>query len=286
MTPGNRAKPWLLTAPALVLYATFLIVPLFMVLLISFFSFDFYGGIQRTFTWKNYVDIATDAYYYEVYARTFGVAAAVTAISIVLGSTEAYVLSRMRKPWKGLFLMIVLGPLLISVVVRTLGWALLFGSTGLISQALQLLGLSSGPVSLMYTNLGVTIALTHVLVPFMVIAVWASLQRINPSSEAAARSLGAGQLTVVRRVILPQIMPGIASGSIIVFSLAASAFATPEIIGGRRLKTVATSAYDEFLNTLNWPLGAALAIILLLATMAVLVSANRLIERRYSAVYS
>jgi len=286
MIVDPRARPWLLSAPALVLYATFLIVPLFMVFLISFFDFQFYGGIQRVFTLKNYVEILTDGYYYEIYARTFGVAAAVTLICLVLGSTEAYVLSRMSNPWKGLFLMVVLGPLLISVVVRTLGWALLFGSTGLISQALMALGLVSGPVNLMYSNLGVTIALTHVLVPFMVIAVWASLQRINPSSEAAALSLGASQFTVVRRVIVPQIMPGIASGSIIVFALAASAFATPEIIGGRRLKTVATAAYDEFLNTLNWPLGAALAVLLLVATMIVLLAANRLIERRYSAVYN
>ncbi|MEO6985522.1 MAG: ABC transporter permease, partial [Paralcaligenes sp.] len=189
-------------------------------------------------------------------------------------------------PWKGIFLMVVLGPLLISVVVRTLGWALLFGSTGLISQGLMALGLTSTPTDLMYSNLGVMIALTHVLVPFMVIAVWASLQRINPATEAAALSLGASQFTVVRRVIVPQVMPGIASGAIMVFALAASAFATPAIIGGRRLKTVATAAYDEFLNTLNWPLGAALAVILLLATVAVLLAANRIVERRYSAVFN
>ena len=209
-----------------------------------------------------------------------------TLSCVVLGTAEAYVLSRMRNPWKGLFLMVVLGPLLISVVVRTLGWALLFGSTGLISQALQALGLSSGPVSLMYTNIGVGIALTHVMVPFMVIAVWASLQRINPSTEAAALSLGASQFTVIRRVIVPQVMPGILSGAMMVFAMSASAFATPAIVGGRRLKTVATTAYDEFLNTLNWPLGAALAALLFVATVVVLLSTNRLIEKRYGAVFN
>ncbi|MEO6985021.1 MAG: ABC transporter permease, partial [Paralcaligenes sp.] len=260
----QRISPWILSAPALVLYGTFLVVPLFLVFLISFYDFKFYGGIQHVLTWKNYIEIFTDSYYYEVYARTFGVAAAVTVACLVMGTAEAYVLSRMTSPWKGIFLMVVLGPLLISVVVRTLGWALLFGSTGLISQGLMALGLTSAPTDLMYSNLGVMIALTHVLVPFMVIAVWASLQRINPATEAAALSLGASQFTVVRRVIVPQVMPGIASGAIMVFALAASAFATPAIIGGRRLKTVATAAYDEFLNTLNWPLGAALAVILLL----------------------
>ena len=277
--------PWLLSAPALTLYATFLVAPLASVLLISFFDFAFYGGIRVTFTLKNYLEILTDGYYWEIFGRTFGVSALVTAACVVLGTAEAYVLSRMRNPWTGLFLMIVLGPLLISVVVRTLGWALLFGSTGLISKTLQALGLASEPVNLMYTNLGVGIALTHVMVPFMVISVWASLQRVNPQTEAAAVSLGASPFTVVWRIVVPQVMPGILSGAIMVFALSASAFATPAIVGGRRLKTVATAAYDEFLNTLNWPLGAALAALLLLATLIVLLTTNRLIERRYGAVF-
>jgi putative spermidine/putrescine transport system permease protein len=278
--------PWLLSAPALTLYATFLIAPIASVFLISFFNFEFYGGIQVSFTLKNYLEILTDSYFYEVFERTFGVAFLVTVSCVILGTAEAYVLSRMRNPWKGIFLMVVLGPLLISVVVRTLGWALLFGSTGLISKGLQALGLASGPVSLMYTNLGVGIALTHVMVPFMVISVWASLQKINPSTEAAALSLGASQFTVICRVIVPQAMPGILSGAIMVFAMSASAFATPAIIGGRRLKTVATAAYDEFLNTLNWPLGSALAVLLLIATIIVLITTNRLIERRYGAVFN
>jgi putative spermidine/putrescine transport system permease protein len=137
----------------------------------------------------------------------------------------------------------------------------------------------------MYTTTGVVIALTHVLVPFVVISVWASLQRMDPAIERAAVSLGASEFTVLRRLIVPLAMPGILSGSVMVFALAASAFATPAIIGGRRLKVIATAAYDEFLNTLNWPLGASLAVLLLAANVVVLVASNRLIERRYRAVF-
>ena len=97
-------------------------------------------------------------------------------------------------------------------------------------------------------------------------------------------SLGAGPLTIIRRIVLPQIMPGVLSGAIIVFSLSASAFATPAIIGGRRLKVAATLAYDEFLNTLNWPLGAAVAVLLLLGLILIVVGANALVERRYAEV--
>ena len=228
-----------------------------------------------------------DDYFYEVFFRTFRIAVLVTLICAVFGTPEAYILNRMRAPWKGLFLLVVLGPLLISVVARTLGWALLFGGeTGLINKALLGLGVISAPIPFMFTETGVVIALSHVLMPFMVLSVWAALQRLDPQVENAALSLGAAPPTVLRRVVLPQVLPGLLSGSIIVFALAASAFATPAIIGGRRLKVASTLAYDEFLNTLNWPLGAALAVLLLVALIAIIVGCNRLVERRYAQVFA
>jgi putative spermidine/putrescine transport system permease protein len=286
--PGvNRVLvPYLLSGPALLLFLVMLLVPLLATALLSLHSFSLYKGIQDVYNLANYADILGDAYFYEIFWRTFRIAMLVTLLAILLGAPEAYILNRMAPPWRGLFLLIVLGPLLISVVSRTLGWALLFGSTGLINQALLALGLVAQPLQFMYSEAGVVIALTHVLVPFMVIAVWASLQRLDPQVENAAVSLGAGPLAVLRRIVLPQVLPGILSGSIIVFALAASAFATPAIIGGRRLKVVATLAYDEFLNTLNWPLGAAIAVLLLVANMAIIIGCNRLIERRYAQVFA
>lgn len=281
---SRRLAPYWLSAPALLVYAAFLIVPMGAIALISFQHFEFYGGIRPGFTLKNYAEVFGDGYYWEIFGRTFWIALVVTAACAILGTFEAIVLNRMANPWKGLFLMIVLGPLLISVVVRTLGWALLFGSTGLVNKGLALLGVE--PVQFMYANIGVVVALTHVLVPFVVISVWASLQRIDPAVERAAVSLGAGRAAVLRRVIVPLAMPGILSGSVIVFALAASAFATPAIIGGRRLKVIATAAYDEFLNTLNWPLGASLAVLLLIINIVVLQASNRMMERRYKAVFN
>jgi putative spermidine/putrescine transport system permease protein len=282
----HRAGPYWLSAPALAVYTAFLVVPLASIGLISFQHFEFYGGIQPRLTLENYRAVLGDSYYWEIFGRTFAIAALVTIFCAVLGTLEAIVLYRMTDPWRSLFLLVVLGPLLISVVVRTLGWALLFGSTGLINKALQVLGVIAEPIQFMYSTTGVVIALVHVLVPFVVISVWASLQKMDPAVERAAVSLGAGQLTVVRRVIVPLAMPGILAGSVIVFALAASAFATPAIIGGRRLKVIATAAYDEFLNTLNWPLGASLAVLLLLANVVLLYASNRLIERRYKAVFA
>lgn len=289
MSNDSGAKAWippyLLSAPALVLYLAMLGVPMFLTLILSFNAFDFYKGVIPIFTLDNYIEIITDSYFHVVFARTFGLALLVTVICALIGAPEAYILSRMRNPWRSFFLVVILGPLLISVIVRTLGWALLIGGSGVISTTLQSIGLIDEPFQLMFTFTGMTIALVHVLVPFMVIAVWASLQKLDPAVEDAGLSLGASQFTVLRRIVLPQVMPGILSGSMIVFALTASAFATPSIIGGRRLKVVATTAYDEFLSTLNWPLGAAIAVVLLIANIVIIASYNRFIERKYAQVF-
>jgi putative spermidine/putrescine transport system permease protein len=281
-----RALPYLLTAPALLLFVGVVLAPLAMTVVLSFNDWSMTRGIVPVFTWKNWREVFGDGYYYGIFFRTLRTAAIVTLITAVFGAPEAYVLNRMRNPWKGLFLVVALAPLLISVVARTLGWALLFGGeTGLINKSLLGLGLIAAPIPFMFTETGVIIALSHVLIPFMVLAVWAALQRLDPQVENAARSLGAGPAVALYRVVLPQIMPGLLSGAIIVFALAASAFATPAIIGGRRLKVASTLAYDEFLNTLDWPLGATVATLLLIALVAIIVGSNRLIERRYAQVF-
>jgi putative spermidine/putrescine transport system permease protein len=277
--------PYLLSAPALLLYAVLLLVPLLATALLSLHSFGIYKGIENVYNLANYRDIFSDGYFYEIFGRTFRIAFLVTLLAALIGAPEAYILNRMRAPWRGIFLLVALGPLLISVISRTLGWALLLGSTGLINQGLIALGVIGEPLQFMYSETGIVIALTHVLIPLMVISVWASLQRLDPQVENAAISLGAAASTVLRRIVLPQAMPGILSGGIIVFALAASAFATPAIIGGRRLKVAATLAYDEFLNTLNWPLGAAIVILLLIANIVIIVGCNRLLERRYAEVF-
>lgn len=281
----QRNAPFLLTGPALLVFLGLVIIPLGMTVLLSFYDWGQYKGIVPEFTLKNWIEVFTDGYFFEIFMRTFRIAFLVTLAAIVIGVPEAYILNRMAPAWRSAFLLAIIGPLLVSVVARTLGWALLLGSTGLVNQGLMALGLITRPLEFMFTETGVVIALIHVLIPFMILAVWASLQRLDPQIENAALSLGAGRLTIWRRVILPQIVPGILSGSIIVFALAASAFASPAIIGGRRLKVASTLAYDEFLNTLNWPLGAAIATLLLVALVLITVGSNRLIERRYAQVF-
>lgn len=279
------AAPWLLSAPALLLFGALLLVPLVLTLLLSFRVFSDVAGVQTAYTLKNYAEVVSDPYYAEIFLRTAGLALAVTLLSVLLGVPETIVLARMKRPWQSLCLLIVLGPLLISVVVRTLGWQILLGNNGVLNNALQALHITSEPIRLVFTMTGMIIALTHVLVPFMVMSVWATLQKLDPQVEWAGLSLGGSPLRVFRRVVLPQIMPGVLSGSIIVFALSASAFATPALIGGRRLKVVATAAYDEFLGTLNWPLGASIAVLLLVANVAIVMGCSRLAERRFKHIF-
>jgi putative spermidine/putrescine transport system permease protein len=281
--PG--AAPWLLSGPALLLFVGLLLMPLLLTLMLSFRVFSDVAGVTSAYTLANYWQVVSDPYYGTIFLRTGGLAFAVTLLSILLGVPETIVLARMKRPWQSLCLLVVLGPLLISVVVRTLGWQILLGNNGVLNNLLQSLHVTSEPVRLVFTMTGMIIALTHVLVPFMVMSVWATMQKLDPQVEWAGRSLGGSPLAVFRRVVLPQIMPGVLSGSIIVFALSASAFATPALIGGRRLKVVATAAYDEFLGTLNWPLGASIAVLLLIANVAIVMGCSRLAERRFRHIF-
>ncbi|MCC6468293.1 MAG: ABC transporter permease [Alphaproteobacteria bacterium] len=281
----RRAMPYLLSAPATAVLTLFLAVPLVMVLLLSFNTFTMATGIQPGYSLVNYIEVLGDEYFHTIFGRTFLLAACVTAVSALIGAPEAYIVHRMRAPWRSLFLLVILGPLLVSVVVRTLGWAVLLGRNGMVNVVLKSLGIVESPVEFMFTFTGMTVALVHVLVPFLVLSVWTSLRRLDPAVEAAAISLGASQITVLRRIVLPQAMPGILSGCLIVFTLAASAFATPAIVGGRRLKVASMAAYDEFLNSLNWPLGAAIVVVLLVAMVAIVMVSNRVVERRFRQVF-
>lgn len=280
-TDGPRAAsvaPWLLVSPGAVLFLGLVVVPLVLTLLLSFHVYDATTGIRNEVTLGHYVAVVTDGYYLGIFWRTLRLAALTTLICALIGAPEAYILSRMRDPWRSVFLLVIIGPLLVSVVVRAFGWSMLLGSTGLLNGALRAFG--SNPVRLLYTETAIVIALVHVMLPFMVIPVWTSLQKLDPMIEAAAWSLGASRFTALRRVVMPQIAMGLLSGSLVVFGLSASAFAIPGLVGGRRLKMAATLVYDEYMRELNWPLGAAIAIIVLLANLVIMLAYNRAVEAR------
>lgn len=276
--PHARSAAWL-TLPSLLLFTVILLTPLSLTLILSFSQYDATRGATGGFTLGHYAAIVSDGYYLEIFLRTLRIGLITTLLCMVIGVPEAYILSRMGAPWRSIFLMIVLTPLLVSVVVRTFGWSMLLGIEGPVNMLFQAIGI--GKTRMLYTEGAVITALVHVMVPFMVIPVWTALQKLDPQVEQAALSFGASRLTAIVRVVLPQIMPGILSGALIVFGLAASSFAIPGLLGGRRLKMVATTVYDQYLSELNWPMGAAIAIILLIANLIVMLTCHRVVERQY-----
>ncbi|MGJ4999651.1 ABC transporter permease [Bradyrhizobium sp. HKCCYLS3077] len=270
--------PWLLAAPGALLFTALVVVPLVLTLILSFHVYDTATGVKDETTLAHYATILSDSYFLNIFWRTLRLAALTTLICAVIGAPEAYILSRMREPWRSIFLLAIIGPLLVSVVVRAFGWSMLLGPTGLVNEAFRALGL--GTVKILYTETAIVIALVHVMLPFMVIPVWTSLQKLDPMVEAAAWTLGASRFTALRRVVLPQVRMGLLSGSLVVFGLSASAFAIPALLGGRRLKMAATLVYDEYMHELNWPLGAAIAILVLVINLVIMLAYQRVVEAR------
>jgi len=272
------ATPWLLAAPGALLFTALVVVPLALTLILSFHVYDAASGVKDQTTLAHYTAILSDSYFLNIFWRTLRLAALTTLICAIIGAPEAYILSRMREPWRSVFLLAIIGPLLVSVVVRTFGWSMLLGPTGLVNEVFRALGL--GTVKILYTESAIVIALVHVMLPFMVIPVWTSLQKLDPMVEAAAWTLGASRFTALRRVVMPQVTMGLLSGSLVVFGLSASAFAIPALLGGRRLKMAATLVYDEYMHELNWPLGAAIAILVLIINLVIMLAYQRVVEAR------
>lgn len=281
LPPERRKRPWSLPAlgaiPLSITFLLMIIIPLGLTFALAFSPFDYNKGVLPGWTLEHYRLVFSDTYFLDVFWRTIWIAGLTTLICIVVGAPQAYILSRMSRRWRSIILLVVLSPLLVSLVVRAFGWSMLLGPSGLIGMAAAKLGI--GP--LLYTPTAIVIGLVHVMLPFMIIPVWTSLQKLDPMVEYAAYSLNASRMRALLKIVLPQAMPGILSGSLIVFGLSASAFAAPALLGGRRLKMVATLVYDEFLTELNWPLGATIAIILLLTNIAIMLTYNRVLERSY-----
>lgn len=256
-----RARHWLIVPTALVLLL-FLAVPYFNIVVMSVRMPG--NGVPYAPGWTlgNFSRFFGDAFYLEQLANTLWIGAATTACCLVIGYPVAVQLARGAPAWRGLRYGIVLTPLLVGIVIRSYGWTILLGNNGVINRTLLGWAVIEAPLSLMYNGFGIVLALVHVLLPFMILPVMGAIQGIDPGLELAARSLGAGRRTVFRRVVLPLSLPGIQAGCILVFVLAISAYVTPAMIGGLRVKTAAVSVVDALIDSFQWPFGSAMALIL------------------------
>lgn len=270
---------WWLLAPALLLLLVAFVVPVGMMVPMSFRPYVPLVGITDGFTVRYYTKLLTDSYYLEIIGRTLALGVTVTLATLVIGYPVALFLARTPSRWRSWLTILVVFPLMLNLVVRTFGWIALLAQNGLVNQALRALGVVDAPVKLLFNFAGLLIAMTHIFLPFMVLVLIGAIQNIPRDVEDAARVLGASWAGTFCRVTLPLSAPGILSGSILVFVLTISALVTPRLLGGPTYQVMATLIYDEFLQRLNWPAGSAQALLLTLMVLALVYLSGRLARR-------
>jgi putative spermidine/putrescine transport system permease protein len=208
--------------------------------------------------------------------RTFLIAAIVTAACAAIGLPYAMLAAAMTGWKRSALLLAVLVPLWTSLLVRTTAWFVLLQNEGLINGALQAIGLIDSPLPLIFNRLGVVIAMTHVLLPFMVLPIYSVLLSVPPNLMQAAASMGASPLLAFWRVLLPLSLPGLLSGSLLVFMVAIGYYITPALVGGANDQMISSVIAFYATGTANWGLAGALGLILLLVTTALYLVYGRL----------
>lgn len=255
-----------MTAPSLLVIGVALMAPLLLMLVFSVWRFVPSKITDYTLTLGNYGRFLGDGFYLKVVAQTVELGLAVTALSLILGYPVAYFLARTKSRWQPVLVYLVFVPMMISLVVRAYGWMVLLGYNGVINSVLLWLGVIALPLRLLNSVHAVVLGLVEVLLPFMVVPLLAALKDIPPSVEEAARALGATPRQVFLKVTLPLSIPGMISGSLMVFSLAITSYALPALLGGAQVKMVSAIAYDAMLVSYNWPFGSAVGIIMVVVS--------------------
>jgi putative spermidine/putrescine transport system permease protein len=268
-----------LLSPALLLLILVFIAPLLFMAPMSLRPYLPGQGIGIGFTWSHYAKALGDELYVEIGLRTLWLGVVVTLSCLAIGYPLAFFLARTRSRWRSWLLLLVIFPLLLNLVVRTFGWIALLANRGLVNDMLIGLGLIDAPIRLLFNFTGVFIGLTHIYLPFMVLVLMAAIENMPRDVEDAARTLGAGWWATFVKVTLPLSLPGILSGSILVFVLCVSALVTPRLLGGPTYKVMSTMIYDQFLQLLNWPFGAALSFVLMLVSVAMIAASSALARR-------
>jgi putative spermidine/putrescine transport system permease protein len=273
--PGPPAA-WL-AAPLTVLLGGFFLAPLLLLLSQSLRLVVIGQPAPGGLTLQNYVRFLADPFYLGTLRATLVLGVFVTVLAVVLGYPVAYGLARARHRWRTLLRLCVVAPLLVSVVIRTYGWIVLLAGNGVVNQTLLALRLVDEPVKFMFTYTGVTLGLVHFALPVAILSLVSVIEAVDPALEEAARGLGAGAWRTFLRITLPLTLPGLAAGSMLVFSLTVAAFVTPALMGGPSLIVLSTLIYQTMTVTLEWGFGAAVATILLVVATGLFLLYQRLL---------
>jgi spermidine/putrescine transport system permease protein len=270
--PGRTG--WLLLAPLIGWAVAFVVAPAVIMLVYSFASRGTLGGVVYDFTLDNYKSVA-DPVYLQIVIRSIGYAAVTTAICLLAGYPVAYLIGRADERWRNLLLMAVMVPFWTSFLIRTYAWVTILKSEGLLNSLLIQFRLIAEPLEMLYTPGAVVLGLVYTFLPFMILPIYTSVEKLEGALIEAALDLGAGPLRAFSRVIVPLTSPGIAAGVLLVFVPALGIFAVNDILGGGRVDMIGNIIENQFKTARNWPFGAALGTSLLVSFAAIYFYVNR-----------
>lgn len=271
----NKWKPWRLLSPALTAIFLLLVVPVCFIVVYSFWLRTASGADIAGFHLDNWIEVLTDPFYRDIMGFTIWIAFATTVICALLGYIPAYFIATTTFKHKAFLLLLLMLPFWISYIIRTMSWINILGSSGIVNVGLMWLGITDEPVQMLYNQWTVIIGLVHFLLPFMILNIYVSLYGIDRNLVDAARSLGCTGWQAFREVTLPLSLPGLAAGSLLCFVLGAGTYITPLVLGGPTDAMFANLVFDAIITQLNWPLGSALSLILLILLGIVVAVYNR-----------
>jgi len=267
---NDKFRYWILITPALAVMIIFYIFPVLNIWGISV--------TEPSMGFGNYEKMLDSHAVKVSFMVTFRIAAITTVACLLLGYIVAYTISNLAGRVRPLMLGLVLLPFWVSVLIRSFSWIVLLGRSGLVNDGLSALGVIQAPLKLMHNEIGVLIAMVHVMLPFAVLPMLTNMRGISGSFMQAARGLGASEWRAFREVYFPQTLPGVMSGGLLVFVLSLGFYVTPALLGGGRVMMISEYITYQIQEFLNWGLGAALSVVLLLATAVVLLIASRFVN--------
>ena len=261
-----QAQAWSLFGPGVLFLIAFFLIPLLIMFVYSVMPRGEYGGVERGFTLESYQRFFVPIYL-TILIRTFVVSTICTVICLVLGYPVAYVIARSGR-WKNFFLFLVVLPFWTSFLVRTFAMIFLMRDTGLINTWLLKLGVIGEPLTMLYTPFSVMTGLVYGFLPFMILPIYASLEKLDNSLLEAAEVLGARPAARFRRVTLPLSLPGVVAGCLLVFIPSLGSFLTSDLLGGAKELMIGNLVQNQFASARNWPFGSAASFILMALVLA------------------
>ncbi len=265
----NTLTAKLLTLPIILFSIFFVVVPIIFVVVFSFLQKDVNWGVTSDFTLANYQKIIQ-----AVYLKTFGtslkLAATVTGITALLGYPFGYYMAKLKPLSRNFVMLLVVVPFWTNALVRIYGWMVILRTNGVLNQFLLGLGFVEKPLQLLYTYEAVLIGMVYFLLPFMILPVYASVEKLDWSLVEAARDLGASRATAFWTVTFKLTLPGLLSGFVLDFVPSISLFFLADLLGGGKVMLVGNLIQNQFLTSRDWPFGAALSVVMMLLTVAII----------------